>query len=98
MNACMPIIIKCTTSIDQWRRNFQQRFVFRRVADIMMQVLQEVLSPLRSKAPKHMTLIKALGQQLSSFDDFELERLRHAFVKLSGGDSRVAQLTPERIR
>ena len=89
----MPIIIKCPASTDQWRRNFQQSFVF-----MMVQVLQEVLSPLRNKAPKHMTLIKALGQQLSSFDDFELERLRHAFVKLSGGDSRVAQLTPERIR
>lgn len=63
-----------------------------------MQVLQEVLSPLRSKAPKHITLIEALGKQLSSFDDFELERLRHAFVKLSGGDSRVAKLTPDRIR
>ncbi|KAL3154678.1 hypothetical protein ABBQ38_011227 [Trebouxia sp. C0009 RCD-2024] len=60
-------------------------------------VLQEVLSPLRSKTSKHTTLIKALGEQLSSFDDFELDRLRHAFVKLSGGDSRVAQLTPERI-
>lgn len=63
-----------------------------------MQVLQEVLSPLRSKAPRYMTLIEALGKQLSSFDDFELERLRHAFIKLSGGDSRVAKLTPERIR
>ncbi|KAL3144168.1 hypothetical protein ABBQ32_003952 [Trebouxia sp. C0010 RCD-2024] len=60
-------------------------------------VLQEVLSPLRSKTSKRTTLIKALGEQLSSFDDFELDRLRHAFVKLSGGDSRVAQLTPERI-
>ena len=63
-----------------------------------MQVLQEVLSPLRSRAPKHITLTKALGKQLSSFDDFELERLQHAFVKLSGGDSRVATVTPERIR
>lgn len=63
-----------------------------------MQVLQEVLSPLRSKAPKQMTLIKALRQQLSSFGEFDLERLRHAFVKLSGGDSRVARLTPEKIR
>ena len=68
----------------------------RRVCAI--QVLQEVLSPLRSKTPKQMTLIKALRQQLSSFDEFDLERLRHAFVKLSGGDSRVASLTPEKIR
>lgn len=73
-------------------------FVLWNATDGAMQVLQEVLSPLRSKAPKHMTLIKALAKQLSSFDDFELDRLQHAFVKLSGGDSRVATLTPERIR
>ena len=35
---------------------------------------------------------------MASFDEYELERLRHAFVKLSGGDSRVANLTLERIR
>ena len=63
-----------------------------------MQVLQEILSPLRSKAPKQVTLLQALCQQLSSFNEFELDRLRHAFVKLSGGDSRVARLTPDKIR
>lgn len=57
-----------------------------------------MLSPLRSKALKQVTLIKALRQQMRDFDEFELERLRHAFVKLSGGDSRVAKLTSERIR
>ncbi|DBA90468.1 TPA: hypothetical protein ACH3X1_003733 [Trebouxia sp. C0004] len=61
-------------------------------------VLQEVLSPLRCKPQKQLTLIKALRQQMSDFDEFELERLRHAFVRLSGGDSRVARLTPEKIR
>ena len=63
-----------------------------------MQVLQEVLAPLRHQGQKQMTLIKALRQQLASFDEYELERLRHAFVKLSGGDSRVANLTLEKIR
>ena len=62
-----------------------------------MQVLQEVLSPLRVKTPQ-TTLIKALHRQMSNFDQYELDRLRHAFVKLSGGDSRVAKLTSDRIR
>ncbi|KAA6428969.1 MAG: hypothetical protein FRX49_01079 [Trebouxia sp. A1-2] len=60
-------------------------------------VLQEVLSPLRCRPQKQLTLIKALRQQMNDFDEFELERLRHAFVRLSGGDSRVARLTPEKI-
>ena len=68
------------------------------VPDSTAQVLQEVLSPLRHKSAKQMTLIKAVQQQMASFDEYELERLRHAFVKLSGGDSRVAKLTLERIR
>lgn len=64
----------------------------------LLQVLQEVLSPLRCRPQKQLTLIKALRQQMNDFDEFELERLRHAFVRLSGGDSRVARLTPEKIR
>ena len=57
-----------------------------------------MLSPLRGKTSRQVTLIKALRLQMSNFDEFELERLRHAFVKLSGGDSRVAKLTPDKIR
>lgn len=60
-------------------------------------MLQEVLSPLRVKTPQ-TTLIKVLHRQMSSFDQYELDRLRHAFVRLSGGDSRVAKLTSEKIR
>lgn len=56
-----------------------------------------MLSPLRVKTPQ-TTLINALHKQMSSFDQYELDRLRHAFVKLSGGDSRVAKLTPDKIR
>lgn len=72
-------------------------FVLQHMCMCQPQVLQEVLSPLRVKTPQ-TTLGKALRRQLSSFDQYELDRLRHAFVRLSGGDSRVAKLTPDKIR